>query len=619
LVFNARCVPGESKGQTVMGSVTPAAGLGVCVATAALVAGSALPPATAHAQDTGTTMRVSHTQEIDTLNPFTAVFLVSTQIGRLMYEYLTVNSAESSSPEPGLAESWMTSPDNLTWTFKIREASWSDGRPITARDAAFTYNLIMSNEDAATANGVAVANYESVAATDDRTLVIRTRTPQASMLSSEVPIVPEHVWSGVTDIKGFQNTETLPAVSSGPFVLTGYQAGQTVTLAANDRFWRGRPKIDTLQFVKYDNSDAAVQGLRKGDVDIVAGLTPAQFGAMRTESGITTNQGRNRRFVEITMNPGNPKPDGTSFGNGNPVLRGVAVRRALHHAIDVQTIIDTVKQGYSEPATQIIPPVYPDWHFTPAPGQKRGYNPERANALLDEAGYARNADGLRTDRQGQPIRLRLLGTSDNSQQQQMAVFIKEWFAALGIMLVPEFTSSNQSNDDQNAGNFDLAFSGWSVGPDPDYMLAQQTCTVVGTELSDSNFCNAEYDRLYTQQQSELDKEKRKQLVQRMQSILYDNVSALILTYDNALEAYRSDRFTSFVRQPTDGGVITGQNGYWGYYSATPVGDTGAGGDRGGSGLGLLAIGGIVAAVAAGCVLAVLGLSRRRRAGADERE
>lgn len=586
---------------------------------AALVAGPGLVPVSAQAQDTGSTMRVAHTQEIDTLNPFTAVFLISTQIGRLMYEYLTVNSAESSNPEPGLAESWTTSSDNLTWTFKIREAKWSDGQPITAKDAAFTYNLIMSNEDAAAANGVAVTNYESVTATDDRTLVVKTKAPQASMLSSEVPIVPEHVWSKVADVKGFENTEALPAVGSGPFVLTGYQAGQTTSLKANDNFWRGRPKVDTLQFVKYENSDAAVQGLRKGDVDVVYGLTPAQFGALKSEQGIATNEGRNRRFAEITMNPSNPKSDGTAFGNGNPILKDLAVRQALDHAIDVQTIVDKVKQGFAEPATQLIPPVYPDWHFTPAAGQKREYDRDKANALLDQAGYPRGADGVRTDKQGNPIRLRLLGATDNTQQQQMAAFIREWFAALGIGLVPEFKSSNESSDDQNAGNFDLAFTGWSVGPDPDSMLAQQTCAVVGTDLSDSNFCNEEYDRLYAQQQTELDKEKRKQIVQQMQSILYDNVSALILTYDKALEAYRSDRFTGFVRQPKDGGVITGQNGYWGYYSATPVGQEQAKDEaESGSGLNSLAIAGIVAAAGAVAVLGAVGLGRRRR-GADERE
>ncbi len=90
------------------------------------------------------TMRVAISQDIDSLNPFMAVRLSSTQIGRLMYEYLT-QAGPDNTVQPGLAESWQAAPDKVTWTFKIREATWSDGRPITARDAAFTYNLIMTN------------------------------------------------------------------------------------------------------------------------------------------------------------------------------------------------------------------------------------------------------------------------------------------------------------------------------------------------------------------------------------------------------------------------------------------------------------------------------------------
>jgi peptide/nickel transport system substrate-binding protein len=577
------------------------------------------------------TLRVAVTQEIDTMNPFQATFLVSTQILRLMYENLTMNGAEDSSPVPGLAESWEPSSDNLTWTFKIRDGmQWSDGQPITAKDVAFTYNLVMTNEDAAEANGVAVTNYESVTATDDRTLVIKTKQPQASMLNSEIPVVPEHIWKSVTDIKGFTNSDTFPVVGSGPYILTDYQEGQSVTLKANDKFWRGRAKVDTMQFVKYSNSDAAVQGLIKGDVDLVFNLTPAQYKALQNQPNIKTNAGRNRRYVEITMNPSNPKKDGSAFGNGNPVLKDVKVRQALDHAIDRSTIVDKVKQGFADPATQLIPPVYPDWTFKLPDDKKRNFDPGKANSLLDEAGYAKGADGLRVDKQGKQINLRLLGNSDRTQDQQTAEYIKEWFGQIGIGVTPEFKSSNQSSDDQNSGNFDLAFTGWSVSPDPDYSLAQQTCDVVGTDLGDTNFCDPEFDRLYKQQQGELDKGKRMETVQQLQTMLYEKVSALILTYDKLLEAYRSDRFAGFQTQPADGGIINNQSGYWGYYGATPVGEEGPAGARPesqrvatvateDSGLG----GGAIAAIIAGGVVLLAaagwGLTRRRRTTAEDRE
>jgi peptide/nickel transport system substrate-binding protein len=602
-------------------SAGAAAALAFVLATGVAAGFAALPAATgaAHAQE-GKALRVAITQEIDSLNPFQAVFLSSTQINRLMYEYLTTNAAEDSTPAPAFAESWESSEDNLTWTFKInKDIKWSDGKPVTAKDAEFTYNLIMNNTDAANANGSAVANYESVEAKDDQTLVIKTKQAQASMLSSEIPIVPEHVWSKhVTDIKDFTNTDELPAVGNGAYILTGYQEGQSVTLKANDNYWRGRPKVDTIQFIKYENSDAAVQGLKKGEIDLMFNLTPAQFKSLQNEPNVKTNAGRNRRYSEITLNPSNPKPDGATFGNGNPVLKDVKVRQALAHAIDVKTLIDRVKQGFGDPAYQVIPPVYPDWTYKPAESDIRQFDVAKANSLLDEAGYAKGADGVRVDKAGKPINLRLLGRSDATEQQQISEYLKEWFAGIGIGLTPEFKSSNQSSDDQNAGNFDLAFTGWSVSPDPDYTLSQQTCAAVGAEWGDSNYCNPEYDRLYLQQQAELDVDKRKQIVQDMQAMLYRDVSAIVLTYDKLLEAYRSDRFAGFTTQPADGGIINNQSGYWGYYMATPVGSSEQAAESG-SGANTAAIVGVVGGAAVLVAAGAWGLSRRRRSTAGERE
>jgi peptide/nickel transport system substrate-binding protein len=595
--------------------------IGAVMAVSALVTAPLAVPASApaaHAQGS-TTLRVAFTSDIDSLNPFQSTLLVGTQLGRLMYEFLTVNGAKDSSPEPGLAESWDTSSDNLTWTFHIRKGmQWSDGQPITARDVEFTYNKIMTDPNAAVANGVAVTNYESVKATDDNTLVIKTKQPQASMLQSEIPIVPEHVWKDVTDYKKFAN-DKFPVVGSGPFVLTGYQEGQSATLEANDKFWRGRAKIDKLQYVKYESTDAAVQGLRKGDVDLVYRLTAAQYKTLQNEANIKTSAGNNRRFTEIIFNPGNPKADGSPFGNGNPVLHDVEFRKALAYAVDVKTIVDKVFQGLAVPATQVMPSTFPDWTFKPSSAEQRGFDVGKANSMLDSAGYPKGPGGMRTDKQGKAINLRLLVTSDDAQRQQMAEYVKGWFNEIGVGVTTEFKSSNQVNDDTNAGNFDLSFSGWSVSPDPDYMLAQETCKVVGTDLSDSNFCSPEYDQLYQQQQAELDKNKRKELVQKAQSVLHDNVSALLLTYDKQLEAYRSDRWAPFTTQPTDGGIIANQSGYWSYYKAAPPSNGNAAPAAGGSGLSAGAVAGIVGGAAVLVAGAVWGLRRRRRATADERE
>jgi peptide/nickel transport system substrate-binding protein len=582
---------------------------------AALAAGW---PGVAHAQPApgGTTLRVAITQDIDSLNPFAAVFLSSTQVMRLTYENLTMVGPDNA-VQPGLAESWQSSPDGLTWTFKIRDGQWSDGTPITARDVSFTYTQIMTNPAAQDANGSAVANFAAVTAVDDRTVQVTTKQPQASILAGDVPIVPEHVWSSrVGQIGTATNAEQLPAVGSGPYVVSGYQEGQSVTLSANDRFWRGRAHVDTLQFVRYENADAAVQGLLKGDVDLVRDLTPAQFDSLEGNAAVGRNEGRNRRYTELLLNWSNPSGvDGQPFGDGHPALRDVRVREALHHAVDAGAIVDRIKQGHSEPGHGIIPPVYPKWTFTPSDSQRRDHDPERAKALLDEAGYRPGPDGVRVGPDGRPLTLRLIAGNQVPTNPQLLDFLAGWFQAVGVGVTPQIMASNQIDDATVAGNFDIAVSGWSVNPDPDSTLDQQTCAVNGTSRSDSGYCNPAYDQLYAEQQAALDEGKRREIVQRMQSMLYDDVHAIVLTHDALLEAYRADRFTGFVTQPEDGGVITGQTGYWGYYGATPVEAPRAAADAGG-GTGLLV--GVLAAVVvlgAGAFL----VARNRRRSRDERE
>jgi peptide/nickel transport system substrate-binding protein len=99
--------------------------------------------------DDPVTLRVALTQDIDSVNPFLATLQSSTEIGRLMYEFLTTYDAKDQHPVPALATRWTFSADRLTWTYTIRDdARWSDGKPITAQDVAFTYNLMMRDKDA---------------------------------------------------------------------------------------------------------------------------------------------------------------------------------------------------------------------------------------------------------------------------------------------------------------------------------------------------------------------------------------------------------------------------------------------------------------------------------------
>lgn len=613
--------------------------VGVTLLASALVTGPFIAPAGAEetTAQSPKILRVGVTQEVDALNPFISITRTGTDIGRANFDFLTVYSQRDYSVQPSLAESWTTSDDKLTWTFKIRKGvKWSDGKPLTAKDPAFTFNKMMTDDTASTANGSYVSQFESVKATDDNTLVIKTKVPQSTMLGLDVPIVPEHVWSKVADIGA---EPQFPMVGSGPFYVTDFKEAQYTKMKANKNYWRGAPKIDELHFIYFSNSDAAVTALQSGQVDLVNRLTPTQFDALQGNPDVGLNNAQNRRFNEIVINPGAATVDGTPIGNGNPALKDVKLRQAIAQAIDSKTLVDKVWGGYATEAAGYIPPAFKDYTWKPSGDEVRAFDLDAANKKLDDAGYRKGPDGVRLDKEGKPLNLRLLAHAENVVDENAGPYIKSWLSDIGLNITIEPVSDTQINEATTRGEFDLAFSGWNANPDPDYVLSLQTCASRPNAegkggTPDSFFCDKTYDNLYKKQLSELDPAKRADIVKQMQARLYDQAPLVILGYDNALEAYNKKAFEGFPLQPAKG-VIMNQQGYWGYYGATPAGEgpvpefgengentaTGAdttqaaAEDSSNTGLILGIIGGVVVVLLVGGFF----VARNRRKTADERE
>jgi peptide/nickel transport system substrate-binding protein len=568
-------------------------------------------------------LKVALTQDIDSLNPFLAEFSSSTIMGRLMYEFLTTYDPKDEHPVPALATKWTHSADDLTWTYTIRSgAKWSDGQAITAHDVAFTYNLMMTNEAAATANGNFTANFASVTAPDDTTLIIKTKSPQATMLALDIPIVPQHIWQGVDPGK-YANTPTPghPVVGSGPFVLSDYKQGQYVTFSANKTYWRGAPQIDQIQFIHFDSTTSAQAALVKGDVDLMYKLTATQFNSLKNTKNIGVNQAEGPRFVDMLINPGAATSTGQPIGDGNPNLKDVKLRQAIAMAIDQQQLVKGAWGGYAQAGSSYIPPAFKIYHWDVPADQQRKFDIAGANKALDAAGYPKGPDGIRMGKDGKPLNLRLLGNSDEEQDTLEAQYIKGWMQQIGIAVDPQIVASNKLNDATTAGDYDLALSQFGVNPDPDYVLSIQTCAQRPNAqgqggITESFFCNADYDRLYAQQLAETDQGKRAAEVKQMEQIFYQQVPEVTLVYPNALEAYRSDRWAPFAVQPQPGGVILGQNGYWSFYEAKPLAAASAG-SGGGSSTGLI-IGIVIAVVVIGGGILIF-VSRRRTATTDDRE
>ena len=206
--------------------------LGVALVPTAAFADSSSPTASSSAsasKPASTTFTVGFLQDVDSLNPFVGILASSYEVWGVTYDYLIGYSQKDFSPVPQLATSWQESPDHKTWTYKIRSGvKWSEGQPLTAHDAAYTFNRIINGSDEQTNYGSYVTNITKADAPDDTTLVLSVSKPTPIMTRLAVPILPEHIWKNVTE-KDTSTYKNEPIVGSGPFIFDQHTTGQFIS------------------------------------------------------------------------------------------------------------------------------------------------------------------------------------------------------------------------------------------------------------------------------------------------------------------------------------------------------------------------------------------------------
>ncbi len=549
---------------------------------AALVLAGPLAGSSAQA-DSGsqTTLTVPADTQMTTFNPFLSYYDGELNVIGAIYPTLTMLDTEGK-PIPYLADSWKTSSDKLTWTFSLHPGlKWSDGQPLTAKDVAWTLNLIMHNATAATSNGSLVQNFKTVTAPDDNTVVITTKQPQANMLYlsvpvSGIPIVPEHIWkSHVAGLKNYRNMD-FPVVGYGPFVLTGFKTNQYAQMTANKSFFLGAPGYDKVVTNYYSNSDAAAAALTSGQLQQISGLTPAQYNAMSSKSNVMTYQTEANGWTAVEINSGAKTRSGKPIGTGNPILKDIRVRQAVALGINRDELVRKVLDGHGVVGGGYLPPGYPQFFWKPSSSEALNYDPARAKQMLDQAGYKMGPNGVRVAPDGKPLEFRLGIHSDDATDAAIAPYLKEWMSAIGIKLDVNAMSFDQLNANLAKGDWDMLMDGWSTGPDPTYLLSIQTCGTLPDDNgqngnTDAFFCNPQYDRLYQQQQTQFDPTQRVATIASMQKILYANNADLILFYKSGLSALRTDLVSDYLQGSKDAqGFYPLQHGFTSWWKAKPT-------------------------------------------------
>lgn len=441
------------------------------------------------------------------------------------------------------------SDDGLVYTFKIRDGvKFHDGQPLTARDVAFTYNLVMAHEDFPTLHSY-VESFVSVEAPDDTTVVITLSEAIPNIESKLIflYIFPEHIWKDV-DAVTFENLEM---VGSGPFKMLEYKPNEFIRLGVNKDYYGGAAKVDEVIFQIFSNSDVMVQALKTGQIDMVVGVPNASVETLQAEENIKVVSGAplSPDLADIIFNmvdPENCPVDDGGLCTGHPALRDKQVRLAMAHATDKQKIIDVILLGLGNPGIALIPDGLGEWFNSSIEDYK--YDPAAANQLLDDAGYLdTDGDGVREMPDGsRPLTFRMNWPDSDTSAPRTAELLSEMWTEIGISLEMQAVESDALTAKCcPALDYDIMLWGWIADPDPNTLLIIPTTDQIPTGYNETGFSDARYDELYALQGTELDHEKRVEMVWEMQAIVHENVPYIIPYYASAIEAYRTDRFTGW--------------------------------------------------------------------------
>jgi peptide/nickel transport system substrate-binding protein len=479
---------------------------------------------------------IAYTSGIDTLNPFATIDVIPAKIAQLIYPYLVNVTAPGAPLVPDFSRSWSVSPDGLQITFKTRtNGAWSDGKPITAADVAFTINTIVRLQGGVAANlATFVDGITHVQATTPSTVVVHYSKPTASALINlaSLAVLPEHIWRAAAKgsgarLKTFQ--VTTGAITGGPFDLSQYAQNQAVVLGANSKSY-AKPHVTEIGYQSSSSETGAIQALSNGEASALdAGAVVPEGLSSLGAHGYKVNYQPGLVWYEIAFNSNPAKTH-------HRELLDPRVRSALSLATDRQRIVNTALFGHGQPGSTIIPPAMGAWHNGDIPVDP--FDLDRANHMLDQLGYTKGSDGVRTAN-GHPMSYRMPLANDMPYQPIFDIISQDW-GKVGVQIqgqpldgAAEYLATTNPN-----GKYldnDVSMWWWAAQVDPNFFLGLLTKAQLDG-YSDTGYVNAKYDQLFTEQSTTLDASRRATLIHQMQAIANRDKPYLVLCYVDAFSA-----------------------------------------------------------------------------------
>jgi peptide/nickel transport system substrate-binding protein len=442
-----------------------------------------------------------------TLNPLLDDSGASQSGYELMFESLVKPDPKTGTPSPSLATSWDQSADGLTWTFHLRpNVTWHDSQPFVADDITFTFDKIQ-DANTKTPYRSRFSNVASYDAPDRGTVRVTLKTADCPFLATtmQIPIVPRHLLVGSADINTDEFNSARP-VGTGPFMFKEWQRSSHLTLVANPNHWRGRPKID--QWIRRTvGDDTVLQALLKtGEVD----YANVSFGAMeelRDVPHLTMQAVANPIIITYI-----------GYNLDRPLFQDKRVRQALTHALDRQSIVNSLLYGQGVLLDSPIAPV--SWAYT-SDVPKFPFNIDAAKRLLADAGWSPGPDGI-LQKDGTRFAFSLATNSSNKERAAVATIAQDAWRKVGIQVQPELMETNAFLVRyQKSRDFDAIVAGGAgLTIDPDQTSFWSTKSIPsGTNFA--HYSNPEVDQLLEQARtvSGCDTNVRKSSYAQLQQVL----------------------------------------------------------------------------------------------------
>lgn len=494
-------------------------------------------------------LRIVGIGSIDSLNPVLAGNASSPDIGWFWAAWL-FRVGPHGELEPELATVVPTlgnggiSADGLTITYHLRKGvRWQDAAPFDARDVIFTWHAVMNPRN----NVLTRSGYDDIAsmsAPNPFTVIVRLKQPYAPAVATffgpslaPMCILPAHILEGFSDINKAQYNSK--PIGTGPFIVDRYDSESRVVLRANPDYWRGAPKLKEVDFLIVPDPNTRVLMMHTGEADLY-------------------DQAPDNLVDELSKIPGIRMMDRTwnefwylAFNTKHPPLDDVRVRRAIAMSVDRQYVIRAIAHNLGSPANADQPSY--SWAFDPSIGAPR-FDPRAASRLLNESGWLLGADGYRY-KNHQRLSISYVTSVGYGEGRKYAPLFQDEMKRIGIdvgvKLYPTsllFAAKNAGGILDN-GKFDIAWSGWIGGVDPDDATLWSCNQTPPNGYNLSFYCDKRIDAEETIALSSYDQRVRAAAYRRIAQLLAEDVPVEFLFWTHSHDAMRS-QLRNFVPAPT---------------------------------------------------------------------